>query len=328
MRIAVLDSLRGIAAGLVVFHHWWIFYPRTRLNMMDEIGHFISDLNYLAVLFFFCLSGFSIGIKYYEFNSVSEISSFFKKRFKRIAPIAYISMLISFILIEGDFSHYNLLGNVLFLQTPAGTNLWFSPFYGNGPLWSLSFEIWFYIFFPIIFTLIGLFTTKPSLLFALVVWPIAALSLVVNKWIPNPWTFFLTLFPVWAVGWLVAQASLKRLLINNLRICTTGGLGVVMLVVEHYFFPSATLYSWGSGLVISLFLFFVVLVTNSGFLPTNRLLRWYGAGSFSMYAFHYPILIKLHELDWSQAQSGLALIALFTFLPLFEKAVISLMSRW
>lgn len=116
-RIAILDGLRGVAAGMVVFHHWWIAYPRARGTALFEIGNFVSNLNYLAVLFFFCLSGFSIGIKYHRFESRQEVKSFLIKRLKRIVPIAYLSLLLSWLLCKGGFSLKNLLGNLLFLQT-------------------------------------------------------------------------------------------------------------------------------------------------------------------------------------------------------------------
>ena len=65
-RLATLDSLRGLAALVVVFHHFMVFNTNAVQMLVPKTIHDIflcvSDLNNEAVLFFFVLSGFSIGL--------------------------------------------------------------------------------------------------------------------------------------------------------------------------------------------------------------------------------------------------------------------------
>src|ERR1700710_1324405 len=75
----ILDGLRGVAALAVVTFHFmeWIYAP-------DEnfIGH-----GFLAVDFFFCLSGFVIGYAYDDRISQMGVFEFFKSRIIRLHPL-------------------------------------------------------------------------------------------------------------------------------------------------------------------------------------------------------------------------------------------------
>lgn len=76
----ILDGLRGVAALAVVIFHFmeWVF-PDISKNF---IGH-----GFLAVDFFFCLSGFVIGYAYD--NRIQQIgnTAFFKLRLIRLHPL-------------------------------------------------------------------------------------------------------------------------------------------------------------------------------------------------------------------------------------------------
>ncbi|RPD39577.1 acyltransferase family protein [Chitinophaga barathri] len=76
----VLDGLRGLAAlSIVIFHLYEFIIPDYTLS---PIGH-----GYLAVDFFFCLSGFVIGYAYDERASQMGIMKFFRNRFIRLHPM-------------------------------------------------------------------------------------------------------------------------------------------------------------------------------------------------------------------------------------------------
>ncbi|MCH5684177.1 acyltransferase [Niabella sp. W65] len=85
-----LDGLRGVAAiAVVVFHFMEFAAPRYEDSF---IGH-----GYLAVDFFFCLSGFVIAYAYD--NKISQIGfgQFFKQRLARLHPLVVIGSVIGLI---------------------------------------------------------------------------------------------------------------------------------------------------------------------------------------------------------------------------------------
>src|SRR5215510_2853156 len=76
----ILDGLRGVAALAVVIFHFmeWVF-PDPSKNF---IGH-----GFLAVDFFFCLSGFVIGYAYDSRIGKMGVGEFFKLRLIRLHPL-------------------------------------------------------------------------------------------------------------------------------------------------------------------------------------------------------------------------------------------------
>ena len=80
----LLDGLRGVAALLVVFYH--IFEGLS----FAAGGTLITTINhgYLAVDFFFILSGFVIGYAYDDrWNKNLTLGNFFKRRLIRLHPM-------------------------------------------------------------------------------------------------------------------------------------------------------------------------------------------------------------------------------------------------
>src|SRR3954468_7152067 len=83
----ILDGLRGIAALAVVIFHFmeWVF-PDSSKNF---IGH-----GFLAVDFFFCLSGFVIGYAYDDRIRGLGVWEFFKARLIRLHPLVVLGSVL------------------------------------------------------------------------------------------------------------------------------------------------------------------------------------------------------------------------------------------
>src|SRR3954451_10493770 len=83
----ILDGLRGIAAlGVVVFHFMeWVFSDYSE----DFIGH-----GFLAVDFFFCLSGFVIGYAYDNRIEKIGVKEFFTSRLIRLHPLVILGSVL------------------------------------------------------------------------------------------------------------------------------------------------------------------------------------------------------------------------------------------
>lgn len=148
-RYAILDGLRGVATLVVIlFHGFETYIP---FFGTQHINH-----GYLAVDFFFVLSGFVIGYAYDDRWDRMSTWSFFKRRLIRLHPMVVAGTLFGACLFFfGESDYFSLIGGtepwkfflciVLgLLMIPAGTGLdirgWGETNSLNGPNWSLTFE--------------------------------------------------------------------------------------------------------------------------------------------------------------------------------------------
>ncbi|MGQ8336416.1 acyltransferase family protein [Sunxiuqinia sp. A32] len=81
----ILDGLRGVAAIIVVFFH--LTEPLATGHLDNVVNH-----GYLAVDFFFLLSGFVIGYAYDDRWNKITIGSFLRRRFERLQPLVVLGM--------------------------------------------------------------------------------------------------------------------------------------------------------------------------------------------------------------------------------------------
>lgn len=149
-----LTALRGIAAMAVVLQH---FSSTAQEHCLVWIPSIIPH-GYVAVDFFFVLSGFIMSYTYlasFKRQGLAAYSSFILKRIARIAPLNVVILLVlssvawlSLNLVntnpffQTDSPIYDLICNLLMLQgLGLGTNL-------NGPSWSISTEFAAYLLFP------------------------------------------------------------------------------------------------------------------------------------------------------------------------------------
>ena len=149
-KLQKLEALRGFAAFYVVLFHT---FPQKIYLLGINVG-ILFRFGSEAVIVFFVLSGFVI--KYsFEKSKDKSFKQYFKRRFIRLyVPLIFIFTLGYLIksYSEGTLSDpewSSLLGNLFMLQDVISQkpNV-ISPVYmGNGVLWSLSYEWWFYMFF-------------------------------------------------------------------------------------------------------------------------------------------------------------------------------------
>lgn len=144
----ILDGLRGVAAIMVVCFH--IFEAFATSHIDQQINH-----GYLAVDFFFVLSGFVIGYAYDGRWKTMKTKDFFKRRIIRLHPMIMMGALIGAIMFyfQGcpvwDVSMISVgalimatLLNALLIPATVGTEIRGvgEMFPLNGPSWSLFFE--------------------------------------------------------------------------------------------------------------------------------------------------------------------------------------------
>ena len=150
----ILDGLRGVAALLVVFYH--IFEGLS----FAEGGTLITTINhgYLAVDFFFILSGFVIGYAYDDrLGKTMTLGNFFKRRLIRLHPMIIMGAVLGVVFyclqgcVKWDGTHVatsmimlTLLCALFFIPATPGAGYDIrgngEMFPLNGPSWSLFFE--------------------------------------------------------------------------------------------------------------------------------------------------------------------------------------------
>ncbi|TGD77669.1 acyltransferase family protein [Hymenobacter wooponensis] len=145
----ILDGLRGVAALTVVAFHVLETHATSHLDQLINHG-------YLAVDFFFLLSGFVIGYAYDERWPRMSLGEFFRRRLVRLQPLVVLGMLVgalTFYLQQcGLWPHIQdvpgwkvllllLLGSFL-LPVPPALDIrgWHETYPLNGPGWSLFYE--------------------------------------------------------------------------------------------------------------------------------------------------------------------------------------------
>ncbi|HTE01816.1 MAG TPA: acyltransferase [Mucilaginibacter sp.] len=151
----ILDGLRGIAAlAIVCFHFMEMAYSDYSQNF---IGH-----GFLAVDFFFCLSGFVIGYAYDDRIGKMGVWEFFKSRLIRLHPLVILGSILGLIafLFDPFGGHPELysagrillvfLCSVLLIPLPVISDRAFNQFSFNAPAWSLFWEYVANIFYAFI----------------------------------------------------------------------------------------------------------------------------------------------------------------------------------
>ena len=147
-RYDILDGLRGVAAFMVILFHFFENYcPEGGLQ---HINH-----GFLAVDFFFVLSGFVIGYAYDDRWDRMTTWGFFKRRLTRLHPMVIAGTVIGASLLffqASAFPHFLDLSPWMFilcffmglLMIPCPPSLdirgWAEMNTFNGPNWSLTYE--------------------------------------------------------------------------------------------------------------------------------------------------------------------------------------------
>jgi peptidoglycan/LPS O-acetylase OafA/YrhL len=140
----ILDGLRGVAALAIVFFHFMeIVYPPQE----NFIAH-----GFLAVDFFFCLSGFVIAYAYHDRIGKMKLTDFFALRLIRLHPLVVFGSVLGLLAFlfdpfGGHPETYEtgrliliFLASVFLIPFPVMADRYFNLFGLNAPGWSLFWE--------------------------------------------------------------------------------------------------------------------------------------------------------------------------------------------
>lgn len=296
MRFSVLDSWRGLCALWVVLYHFRV------LSHVNDL--WITRQGFIAVDFFFALSGFVIAHAYgAQLGTFAERARFVIRRFGRLYPLHIVCLLVVLAMetarwgaglavghdigkpaFEGETSLIALAANLVLVQ---GLGL-FDEFTWNVPAWSISVEL----AVCMIFVVASIW--KRPVLTAAVLGVGACAALV----------WFVHNLPVegrTALARGVAGFFLGVLAQRLHAVCRAKGWSPSgWLELATPFVVFAAMWLWGKGVWPASAVIFSGLVFLFAFEkgPLSRvmkvpfLMKW-GETSYSIYLVHYPMVLAV-----------------------------------
>lgn len=356
----ILDGLRGVAAILVVAFH--IFEAHAASHLSQIINH-----GYLAVDFFFLLSGFVIGYAYDDRWGKLTIGGFFKRRLVRLQPMVVMGSIIGAICFYFQDSaiwpaiHTVPVWKMLLIMLigctliPVPTSMdirgWEEMHPLDGPGWSLFFEY-------IANILYALFIRKFSKMALSILVVVSAAVLVQyavtceNGDMTGGWTinavqlrigFTRVMFPFFA-GLLLSRTVKLTRISNSFLWCS-----ILLFVFLSMPRLGGAAHFWINGLYESLTIIFIfpliVYLGASGGLTgglASRVCKFFGDISYPIYITHYPLIYIytgwvsnhrnigfLQALPYASATFVSSIVIAYVCLKLYDEPVRKwLQRRW
>jgi peptidoglycan/LPS O-acetylase OafA/YrhL len=306
-----LDVLRIVAAVTVFVGHFHYFFSGN--------WEWALKLAHGSVVVFFVLSGFVITHVTQAKERNAQIYAI--SRIARIYSVALPVLLLTIALDGWSYTHgfsndfirpYQLqawpkyaISSLLFL-----TEIWFraETVFSNGPFWSLSYEVWYYVFFGILTIARGWRRWVGCIAVAMLVGP--------RLW---------ALFPVWALGWLLylrrdawtASSALARVIflfsavtIPVLLLGPWGDAIEEQLQLwsngwwrDHLRYSRSFLFDYLIGIAVAANIW-SVRYAKLGFEKIRGFATLFSSFTFTLYLAHFPLLGF-----WSNALKGQRLAA-------------------
>lgn len=303
-----IDGLRALAVIMVLAYHLKMPFAKSGL---------------LGVTVFFVISGYLItGILVNEIEESGgvDLKNFWMRRIRRLLP-AVLSMAIVMIFVSA------VVNRVVFtkgckdlLSAVFGYNNWWQIFrkvsyFENAGApspfthcWSLAIETQFYLIYPILLILLSK-AKKRGKVFAAVTAGLAVISMVLMGVLYSPdgdpsRVYYGTDTRAFSllIGALAAIQKEYHVLKVRLRgkiWAVIGSISVVVLIGMMMFISSySSFLYYGGQAIVSILAAFVVYAVTVSRSPLNAILgssvlKWIGDRSYSIYLWHYPIIVLM-----------------------------------
>lgn len=289
----ILDGLRGIAALAVVLFHFM------EMAYSDYSKNFIAH-GFLAVDFFFCLSGFVIGYAYDDRIGKMGIKEFFKSRLIRLHPLVILGSVLGLLsfLFDPFSGHPEVYGagkimlifltSIFLVPFPVMPERAFNLFGINAPSWSLFWEYVANIFYAFIlyrisrrFLLLLTFVSAAALCFVCY----RAGSLMGGWGGENFWDGSARIAYSFLAGLLVYRS-------NWIIKTRMGFTGLSILLALTFLVPFSS-WNWLTEPIIVLFYFPLIVALGAGATLTQRFKKicvFSGKISYPLYMTHYAAI--------------------------------------
>ena len=282
-RYAELDALRGIAALMVVLHHYTVRYGLNYVFFVPPVFSF--ELGRYGVQLFFIVSGFVI---FLTLDKTVHAVDFIIARISRLFPAYWVAVILTFSVV----SLFPLPGREVDIVS-AITNLtmlqkWLEVKHVDGVYWTLAVELSFYVVMYL------LFITKQIRRIELIsfIWlGIIILSkyLEAQQFIHIHWRIKLMLLLEYGNLFIAGIMFYKLMHTNKVRHYL---ILLIALIVEYYLHGDLVFLI---AIYFGLFLLFI-----NGYLTTLAVkpLVFLGSISYSLYLIHQNIgYVVIQELE-------------------------------
>jgi peptidoglycan/LPS O-acetylase OafA/YrhL len=318
----ILDGLRGVAALIVVTFH--LAEPFSTSNLDKFVNH-----GYLAVDFFFLLSGFVVGYAYDDRWQKMTISTFLKLRIERLQPMVVLGMTLGalgFYFTDSTlwpFIHavpvwkmilVMLIGYTI-LPVPLSLDIrgWQEMHPLNSVGWSLFFEYIANILYAIWIRKLS----KTALSILVVIAALALMHLAVtNGDVSGGWTlnveqvrigFTRVMYPFFA-GLLLSRLAKPTKIKNAFLWCS------LLIAIVLYMPRIGSIQDiWMNGIYDSICIIIIfpliVYMGASGVMKSekeNKVCKFLGDISYPLYMIHYPIVY--FYVAWISNNKGMTII--------------------
>ena len=346
-RLRELDSLRGLAAITVVFHHFSRICSPQIIHVLDRTPLRLLVAGHQAVILFFLLSGFVLTLPYKK-DDCLNYDHFLLKRMCRIY-LPYLGALALAIFCDLHFSGHGLSNNYWINRTWSGPvttrvvlqhilflgNYDWSQF--NTAFWSLVYEMRISLVFPFIALAVLRLRSRWLLLCAaalsLSFFPLAMLLSSTLHLSSRAAAINTTLTLHYAAFFLIGSLLAKHLDGINRRYAQLSSLqatGIALVSLALYAFAGASsivqrfsipadLYDWGAVAGAAMLIVFAMNSRPFHRFLTTPAIHHLGQISYSLYLIHGTILfVLIHTLLGHVPMSRLFLIYLFATLLVSE----------
>ena len=324
-RYEILDGLRGVAALIVVAFHLFETYSGGQAFQILNHG-------YLAVDFFFVLSGFVIGYAYDDRWNRMSLKDFFKRRLIRLHPMVVMGSVIGALFFYFQAAAFPMIADVAWwkvlliclltctiLPAPPAWDIrgWGETSPLNGPAWSLLYEYIANILYALVIRrfsklLLGFFVAAAAVLtldltlnlnlFGLLSADRSVAWTVIGGWSVTPEQIYIgfsrLLYPFFAGLLLSRLGALIRV---------RGGfwwwslLIAAALVMPHIGDPSTPWFNGVYQALVILLVFPLIVSMGAGSRVTDAksiaVCKFLGEISYPLYITHYPLVYM--QMAWA-----------------------------
>ncbi|WP_447728182.1 acyltransferase family protein [Sphingomonas koreensis] len=312
---AYLDAARFVLAAVVVFAHAWnliIADYDGQAPLWARIGYFAAGFSHAAVILFFVLSGYWIARSVEQRLATGwSWAGYLFGRLTRVWLVLIPALLIgggldllgafwlrtpthlgltdTYVLrtdVQANLAWPVWIGNLFFLQDTL-----VHPLGSNGPLWSLAWEWWFYLWYPALILFWRVRRPAPILLTAAIFF-----------WYPAMLLGFLS----WLLGALlrvierrgIANALLRR----RVTLAATAAVCLAVLVWARV----APVPGWELPVAVAFAAFLAALLALRPGLPRflEGVAHYGRRASFSLYVTHFPVLAMIAGIGVGTAREA------------------------